>query len=333
MSAPLENTNRVKLKTAAARRRVCRNLLDHLEKGHSIDSFPDLSRNTLQCYIRLFPNDFPSEDIQKALRIARKKDETLCLDALYGRSSKHFNTRAWSLRMKNRWGWRLGGPLENPLPEEPLLHDGQPLKAYTAFRYIHNVADKAEYDPRLPVILAWDFNLLGSCVLLHATSDRLWAFDEVRLVRSWTPALCQEIINRYHLSQFPHTHSLSQIQWTDAHRPASWIIVGDASGHRNTSNSQLSDLDHIRKHFQPLAPDYREHIAPSNPSVKDRLLQVNRLLEASRLQIHPRCQELIQDLENVALLPGDTDLDKRTNPVLTHFSDALGYACLQFPHF
>ena len=41
--------------------------------------------------------------------------------------------------------------------------------------------------------------------------------------------------------------------------------------------------------------------------------------------IHPKCKGLIKDLEQVVLKEGTRDIDK-TNPELTHFTDAIGYA-------
>jgi len=62
-----------------------------------------------------------------------------------------------------------------------------------------------------------------------------------------------------------------------------------------------------------------------NPFVTDRVNNINRLLADGRIKIHPRCKKLINDLEQVSWK--DNKLDQKTDPLLTHISDALGYLC------
>jgi PBSX family phage terminase large subunit len=62
----------------------------------------------------------------------------------------------------------------------------------------------------------------------------------------------------------------------------------------------------------------------TNPHVADRVNCVNGLLSKARLVIHPRCVNLIKDLEQVSRGKNDE--------MLTHISDALGYmAWFYFP--
>jgi len=62
----------------------------------------------------------------------------------------------------------------------------------------------------------------------------------------------------------------------------------------------------------------------TNPFVTDRVNNVNRLFTDNRIIINPRCKKLIADLEKVVWK--DNKLDQKTNPMLTHISDAMGYA-------
>ena len=75
------------------------------------------------------------------------------------------------------------------------------------------------------------------------------------------------------------------------------------------------------------------HVPNSNPAVRDRVNAVNGMLcnqqGQRRLLVNPGCKQLIQDLERVSWKADSHDnllpqLDK-TNPGLTHVSDALGY--------
>lgn len=62
-----------------------------------------------------------------------------------------------------------------------------------------------------------------------------------------------------------------------------------------------------------------------NPLVIDRVNNVNRLLREGRIVIDPSCKKLINDLEKVSWKDGS--LDQKTDKMLTHISDALGYWC------
>jgi hypothetical protein len=75
------------------------------------------------------------------------------------------------------------------------------------------------------------------------------------------------------------------------------------------------------------------HVRSSNPAVRDRVNAVNAMLcnhqGERRLLVNPCCKQLIRDLERVSWKADSNDnllsqLDK-TNPGLTHVSDALGY--------
>lgn len=71
----------------------------------------------------------------------------------------------------------------------------------------------------------------------------------------------------------------------------------------------------------------------SNPPVRDRINAVNGNLNAAsgdvRILISPRCRELIRDLEQVVYKEGTGQIDKTTDAMRTHLSDALGYLVWQ----
>ena len=66
----------------------------------------------------------------------------------------------------------------------------------------------------------------------------------------------------------------------------------------------------------------------NNPHVKDRIAAVNAVCESMagthRLTVDPSCVGLIADLEQV-IFDERGELDKDSNPELTHLSDGLGY--------
>ena len=98
------------------------------------------------------------------------------------------------------------------------------------------------------------------------------------------------------------------------------VVFGDAAGHHSTT---LSDYATLR------AAGFSDIRVPrKNPPVLDRVAALNGKLKNTRDQagvlIHPKCSALIEDLARVGFKPGTRRLDK-SNPALTHASDALGY--------
>lgn len=95
------------------------------------------------------------------------------------------------------------------------------------------------------------------------------------------------------------------------------IVIPDSTG-KNRKTSGQSDFDIIRNAGFQIRSSH-------NPFVKDRVNNVNRCLKAGLIEIDPSCKKLINDLEKVSWR--NNDLDQKTDPMLTHMSDGLGYAC------
>ena len=93
-------------------------------------------------------------------------------------------------------------------------------------------------------------------------------------------------------------------------------VVPDSTG-KNRKTSGKSDHAILKEHGFKIP-----HVF--NPFVTDRVNNVNRLLTENRIIINPKCKKLIGDLEKVSWK--DNKLDQKTDTMLTHISDALGYA-------
>jgi len=179
---------------------------------------------------------------------------------------------------------------------------------------------------------ALDFNVspMSSVVCriedLSSARDRIFGrslrmvqvLDEIVLPNSNTLEMCEAFVSRVR-------------SWGPP--PYTVRLYGDAAGEARSTSGQ-SDYEIIRRFFRTqtdLKVSY--HIKSSNPLVRDRVNAVNAMLRNDqgerRLLVDPRCKHLIRDLERVTwkadghdnLLP---QLDK-TNPELTHSTDALGY--------
>jgi len=94
-------------------------------------------------------------------------------------------------------------------------------------------------------------------------------------------------------------------------------VIPDSTG-KNRKTSGKSDHQILKEAGFTIPYVY-------NPFVTDRVNNINRLLTSNRIIINPKCKKLIGDLERVSWK--DNKLDQKTDPMLTHISDALGYLC------
>jgi hypothetical protein len=97
-----------------------------------------------------------------------------------------------------------------------------------------------------------------------------------------------------------------------------YIVYPDASGFQRHTSAMLSDIDLLRQ------AGFTIKVRKTNPPVTNRVNSVNKMLEGNCI-IDPSCKMLIQDLEQVTNKQGTREIDK-SNKMLTHMSDALGYA-------
>jgi hypothetical protein len=144
--------------------------------------------------------------------------------------------------------------------------------------------------------------------------------EEIVLPNSNTAEMCEAFASRVR-------------SWGRCGQPINVRIYGDAAGAAR-STAGRSDYEIIRQFFRT-QPDFRVtyHVKSSNPAVRDRVNAMNGMLRNNqgerRLLVNPACKQLIRDLERVSWKADSHDnllpqLDK-TNPGLTHVSDALGY--------
>jgi hypothetical protein len=169
--------------------------------------------------------------------------------------------------------------------------DGQ---VYYEFRREDHVKDFQEY-PGTKFIFA-DFNVMPHCsVVAQFINGQLQIIDEWFLENSDTPK--------------------AVFEWSKKYKGAR--VIPDSTG-RNRKTSGQSDFDIIKAAGFIIESTY-------NPFVKDRVNLMNLRLKEGKILIHPRCKKLINDLEKVQWR--NNELDQKTDPMLTHISDALGYGC------
>ena len=210
-------------------------------------------------------------------------------------------------------------------------------RTYYGFsRHVH-AAEPLRYDPGLPLILAFDFNVSpGVCAVVQEqmyrgdnpavdrTQSVTCVLDEIWIPRdSNTRGVCGQIIERYR----QHEQNV--------------YCYGDATGGaRGSAAVEGSDWDIIRDCLKPVfgqpfmkatRGDLIFRVPKANPRERVRVNAVNSRLQSAdgtvRLLVDPmKCPHTVTDFEGVTCRDdGSGEIDKRSAPMLTHLTDAIGY--------
>jgi PBSX family phage terminase large subunit len=146
------------------------------------------------------------------------------------------------------------------------------------------------------IFVGMDFNVNPmTAVVGQILEGKFHIFDEVYLENSDTHKMCIELMKRGYVGA---------------------KVIPDSTG-RNRKTSGSSDFDILKQNGFQI--DWS-----LNPYVHDRVNAVNQALGKGQIIIDPKCKKLIGDLESVTWR--NNELDKKSDPMLTHISDALGYA-------
>lgn len=164
--------------------------------------------------------------------------------------------------------------------------------AYYAFDRELHVGDTGKM--MNSIYIGMDFNVQPmTAVVCNIVNNQIVVHDEVFLENSDTYKMCNHLIKHKYFG----------------------MVIPDSTG-KNRKTSGKSDHNILKESgFQ--IPTVR------NPFVTDRVNNVNRLLTNNQIIINPKCKKLIGDLERVSWK--DNKLDQKTDPMLTHISDAFGY--------
>jgi Terminase large subunit, T4likevirus-type, N-terminal len=183
-------------------------------------------------------------------------------------------------------------------------------RAYYAFTRAHNVGPVL-FQPLAPVYLFFDFNINPATAGIgQRVGNCPYVYREVKIRHAGGEATraaarrVQELLR-------------------EAHHSGPIRIYGDATG---KSAKTTGPADHAV--LRELFPSATWCIPGHNPHEKDRVSAVNACCESMsgdhRLLIDPVNVGLIADLEQV-IFAENGELDKKSNPELTHLSDGLGY--------
>lgn len=168
--------------------------------------------------------------------------------------------------------------------------DGQVYYAFDRERHVDERVKKGDGQ----LFIGMDFNVDPMTAVIGQVVNREFhIFDEVYLSNSDTYKMIDTLKSRKY----------------------GGTVIPDSTGKNRKTSGKSDHL--LLKEAGFIIPPVR------NPFVTDRVNNVNRLFTENRVKISPKCKKLINDLEKVAWK--DNKLDQKTNPHLTHISDALGY--------
>ncbi len=88
---------------ANERRRVCNALCAHLAEGYSMESFSELTTNSLKRYMNIYKEEFVPEEIELAMQSGRDVWESIGRRQATGDCLG--NSRSWWLNMAHRYKW------------------------------------------------------------------------------------------------------------------------------------------------------------------------------------------------------------------------------------
>jgi hypothetical protein len=188
-------------------------------------------------------------------------------------------------------------------------------RVYYAFSRKGNVKETGIAETR-PLLWALDFNVDPMCsVVAQVDGETVRVLDEIVLSRASTHDACEEFAGRFS----KHAGGL--------------VVYADATGAR-LQTTGTTDVAILRKFLRGGAwGEVRFRIPTVNPAVRDRVMLMNAKLESAdgdrKLEVHPRCKELIKDFEQVIYKENSLIVDKERDPRRTHLSDALGYLMWQ----
>lgn len=180
------------------------------------------------------------------------------------------------------------------------------------FHAFHNRVNvrEVQYDPEMPLIIGSDFNVDPMawviCQQNPAHTD-LKVLDELWIRNTNT----QETLTRLHERYGFHK--------------AGFDFFGDATSRARNTRATESDYVQIRndRRFNMARVHYPKH----NPSRANRFASCNALfcnaLGERRCFVHPKCKNLIKDLETRAYKEGTNEVDDYGD--VGHITDALGY--------
>jgi hypothetical protein len=193
------------------------------------------------------------------------------------------------------------------------------------------------YDPDRPIAFCFDFNVAPGIAVICQEQELPGQTMEVSRGNGLVtiePVVGTGIIGEVYIPRNSNTRMVCKKLWTDweTHRGKIYCYGDATGGSSGSAQTEGSDWDIVRQEFRDKWND-RVHyrVKQGNPRERARINAVNsRLLSTAgiiRMLIDPvGAPKTVKDLEGVRVVEGGSgEIDKRSDPMLTHLTDALGY--------
>jgi hypothetical protein len=201
-------------------------------------------------------------------------------------------------------------------------------RAYWAFTEQYNIG-RLEYDPHRDLELCFDFNVdPGIAVIVQ--EQYLSQKNDINGGKEWGDGIIGEVYIPRGSNTMRVVDKLIE-DWKD--HQGNFRIYGDyTGGARGSAKIKGSDWEIIK--WRLLGTFKKDRLffdVKPNPRERDRVNSVNSRIKTMsgkiKMMIDPsRAPRTIKDFEGVTVIEGSAgELDKKSNPELTHLSDAYGY--------
>ena len=210
-------------------------------------------------------------------------------------------------------------------------------QAYFNFDRNANVRDGLDFDPSLPLHWSLDFNVDPMCSVICQVADvstqrdrllgrertEIRVLDEIVLRDARTVHACKAFVER--------VEALRKRFYGSAF--AKLYVYGDPAGTQRRTSASETDWQQVRTCLRDAGFETYWRVPDAHPAIRDRVAAVTAALlnaEGERaLLFAPRCKFAIKDMEQVGWAKdghgNPTGELAKTDPDLTHTSDAMGY--------
>jgi hypothetical protein len=199
--------------------------------------------------------------------------------------------------------------------------------AYYQFnRNTHVGRFKKYYNPKKPIIVCFDFNVSpGIAVIGQEFGVDVFDIPPGQTITTW--------IGEVYIPRNSNTQIVCNkiIKDWGGHQGLV-ICYGDSTGgNKGTAKLKGSDWDIIKSTLYPyFGTQLFFNVPKANPLERQRINAVNSRLVAGngdvRMLVDGNCEYLTKDFEGTRVLEGSAgEIDKKTDPLLSHMTDAIGY--------
>lgn len=175
------------------------------------------------------------------------------------------------------------------------------------------------YNNGYPICVSFDFNVNPAVGIIFQLVDGvIYYLKEVYQLNSDTFRSSAEISRLLHDMGVPHGSRVH--------------VYGDATGNNRTANAVNSNwqivMNTLSNQYSPV-----RKFGNINPPVIARCHSFNFAFFKDAIRIDSSCKMLLRDITSVAWNPDGSDIDKKTDPMVSHLFDAASYPVHQLiPH-